>query len=437
MLLSHGLQNRPFDAVDFEARSAVAESGWPIDAATLAPYYERAQVACGLSLASYEAASWLAHEQTVGVPLDEGILETVVFRYAPAGHFSGLADHFRGLEQVEVLTGSSVVNLHQGPGDALESVQVRTLDGNSFSVRATTFVLAAGAIENARLMLASKDRDPRGVGNEHDLVGRYFMEHPQVTVGRWYAREDALEAMPFYDWHRREPDGETLRGHLRIDDDGLREHDLMNAVFELFPMRPTATSPGWRALNRFRRAIQHKNRVHGTVRSVAEMARHAPDLVANMRARRGGVPRNVVMVDAMAEQEPNPESRVQLGSRLDRLGMPRTRLDWRLTHRDFDSLRRSAAVLGADFERQGLGTFESLLDDRDDRIPVFGNWHHMGTTRMHDDPRSGVVDADCRVHGLSNLYVGGSSVFTTGGSSNPTLTLVALALRLADHLRPR
>jgi choline dehydrogenase-like flavoprotein len=97
-------------------------------------------------------------------------------------------------------------------------------------------------------------------------------------------------------------------------------------------------------------------------------------------------------------------------------------------------MRGAAEVLGETLEGLGLGRFESALEVADHRVPVFANWHQMGTTRMHADPREGVVDGDCRVHGVGNLYVGGSSVFTTGGCSNPTLTIVALAARLADAL---
>jgi choline dehydrogenase-like flavoprotein len=138
------------------------------------------------------------------------------------------------------------------------------------------------------------------------------------------------------------------------------------------------------------------------------------------------------------EQQPNRDSRVTLSDRRDALGLPMTRLDWRLTAADKASLRRNLRALGAEFAAAGIGRLHLTLPEGDAwPEELTGGNHHMGTTRMAADPRQGVVDADCRVHGIDNLYVAGSSVFPTCGAANPTLTIVALALRLADHLRER
>jgi choline dehydrogenase-like flavoprotein len=150
-------------------------------------------------------------------------------------------------------------------------------------------------------------------------------------------------------------------------------------------------------------------------------------------------PRRVTALRAVIEATPNRESRVQLGGRTDYFGMPRVEVDWRLNASDQRGLQRLLSVMREEFARKGLG--EIVLDPSIDgdgwHTSMTGGKHHMGTTRMHADPRRGVVDADCRVHGMANLYVAGSSVFPTGGFANPTLTIVALALRLADHLRTR
>jgi choline dehydrogenase-like flavoprotein len=139
------------------------------------------------------------------------------------------------------------------------------------------------------------------------------------------------------------------------------------------------------------------------------------------------------------EQAPNPDSRVTLSAEKDAMGMPRAKLDWRLTELDKRSMRTFYEILGQELGKSGMGRVQLrdwLLDD-DRNWPSFlsGGWHHMGTTRMHADPKQGVVDANCRVHGLANLYVSGAAVYATAGSANPTLTLVALSLRLSDHLR--
>jgi choline dehydrogenase-like flavoprotein len=127
-----------------------------------------------------------------------------------------------------------------------------------------------------------------------------------------------------------------------------------------------------------------------------------------------------------------------LGDQRDALGLRRIRLDWRLAEADRRSLIAHVRNLATEFGALGIGRMRVDIGDPESwPAVVSGGSHHMGTTRMHDDPRQGVVDRDCRVHGLANLYVAGGSVFPTGGAANPTLTIVALTLRLADHLKAR
>jgi GMC oxidoreductase len=153
------------------------------------------------------------------------------------------------------------------------------------------------------------------------------------------------------------------------------------------------------------------------------------------RVRRSDDAKGVLVLRAQAEQTPKPDSRVTLGTRRDAFGLPVARLDWRPAESDRASIRASQKVVDAALRAAGVGRVELMLGDERPPVLFEGDFHHLGTTRMHADPHRGVVDADCRVHGLRNLYIAGSSVFPTFGCSNPTLTVVALALRLADHLR--
>ena len=152
------------------------------------------------------------------------------------------------------------------------------------------------------------------------------------------------------------------------------------------------------------------------------------------RVLRSPVP-DAFRLDIMAEQMPNPESRVRLDARRDRLGMPATMLDWRLVDQDWQSIRRTVEILADCVRDAGVGEIVSIVGGGGTAAAVYGNWHHLGTTRMHVDPARGVVDENCRVHGVSNLYISGGSVLPTSGYANPTLTITALALRLADHLQ--
>jgi len=141
------------------------------------------------------------------------------------------------------------------------------------------------------------------------------------------------------------------------------------------------------------------------------------------------------------QRAPNPDSRVTLSTEKDALGVPRARLDWRVTPLDKHSMRTFYQLLGREMGRTNTGRVQMkdwlLSDDMSWPSFISGGWHHMGTLRMSTDPKEGVTDPDCRVHGISNLYIGGAAVYPTAGAVNPTLTLVALSLRLADHLKQR
>ena len=149
-----------------------------------------------------------------------------------------------------------------------------------------------------------------------------------------------------------------------------------------------------------------------------------------------GAPIQELQLNCSSEQQPNPQSRVQLGSVRDRLGMRELVVNWQVLEADRLNAAQTIRLLGTEVGRSGFGRLRSAFGQHDEWPEDFyGDGHHMGTTRMHADPMQGVVDANCRVHGMSNLYVAGSSVFPTGSANNPTLTIIALALRLADHLK--
>jgi choline dehydrogenase-like flavoprotein len=142
------------------------------------------------------------------------------------------------------------------------------------------------------------------------------------------------------------------------------------------------------------------------------------------------------------EQAPNPNSRITLDTEKDSLGMPKAMLHWELTALEKNSLRTINTIIGQEVGRVSMGrvkVYDYLQDETNESWPTFtgGGWHHMGTTRMSEDPKQGVVDSTCKVHGISNLYVAGSSSYVTAGAVNPTLTLIAMAIRLTDYLKQR
>jgi choline dehydrogenase-like flavoprotein len=330
-------------------------------------------------------------------------------------------------------------------GRRVERLELRTLpegtgEGRTAQVRARAVVLACGGIENARLLLASDDVRPAGVGNDRDMVGRCFMEHPEL----WKPAVGVLAGD--LQWALAFRSGETSPYnimHLRPSDAMQAREGILNTSLHVTTRLRSDPGAGYEALGRVR---------HGgwweRARALGSALIDPGDVLDGVYSRfadRQYVPRQVgpteVMIRVRSEQSPDPDSRVMLGAERDALGMRRVRLDWRMNALDKRTVRVALETFARELGRlrRGRLRIEEWVGADATSWPEALEWgyHHMGTTRMSADPREGVVDADCAVHGVAGLYVAGSSVFPTGGYVNPTLTIVALALRLADHLRAK
>lgn len=428
---------RPLEAIDFEERPWMARSGWPFGLDELQRWYEQAQRVCRLGPERWDWR-WWSEQEGLGPPLlDSGRVATNIVQIAFPAAFGRLyGDELDAAPNVEICTWANVVELLTGPGgDHVTEAAVATLDGNRLRAVAERFVLAVGGIENPRLLLASDGAHPAGLGNEHDLVGRYFNEHLQVAAGfaSIAGGADDLTLHRGITLPVGPDDGDVgIRAPLGLTAEAQRADEIMGVQFQ-----PILAAEG------------------------SEDAPHQPEGVAAgdvadlLAAQLDAAPGDIAHVQVLAEQEPNSESRVVLGPQTDPLGMRRVAVDWRHTELDRRSIVRGLEILAEELGQAGVGRLQALpggvrFTEResvgvldlyevdpalsDDRFPFGIAYHHMGTTRMHPDPAEGVVDADCRVHGVDNLYLAGSSVFPTGGSATPTYTLVALALRLADHL---
>jgi choline dehydrogenase-like flavoprotein len=310
-------------------------------------------------------------------------------------------------------------------------------------------VLAAGGIENPRLLLLSRSARPEGIGNRHDLVGRFFMDHHNVRSGFLVpASGRLLDAASLYDL--RLVRGTPVMAKLRIAERVARAERLLNAAVRLEPGRASNRIRAVGALRRARREGLTGGRqaaalardvvadaprlVLAGLRTLAPRSRRGLYGWSELRAKRWRF--DGFHVEIQVEHAPDPANRVLLGEDRDPLGLPRAAIRWRWSDVDLASLRRVQAILADECARAGIGRLELPPADAPPEVTAPGGiHHHMGTTRMHPDERQGVVDADCRVHGVPNLFVAGSSVFPTGGYANPTLTIVALAIRLADHLK--
>lgn len=453
---------RPLDPIDYRARSWVPHSGWPFDAAHLAPYCRRAEATCQLVSPDYDGGVWAARAG-YGPLAVSGAFVHEVFQFSPPTLFGETyREALARAPNVTVLLHANALRIDVDPeGGAATGVAVGVLRGGSLRVTARAFVLAAGGIENPRLLLASNAVRPAGLGNERDLVGRFFMEHPHVPTGAFLPSARGYDNR-FYE--KRTVGASTIKGVL-VPSPATAEREGILGIsvspeppgysvaehFNAWPRRLVL------ALTRMERLSQ-RTRVYAAIRR-AEQALHvmagrgprnafARHLQETLEAADGdGAPADGAPLAPGArfrlycrsEQAPNPDSRVTIGRERDALGVPRARLDWRLSALDLHTIRTTVTLLAAEVGAVGAGRVQLAEGWQDDAWAerIVGGPHHMGTTRMSNDPTRGVVDADSRVHSVANLYVAGSSVFPTSGYANPTLTLLALAIRLADHLRER
>lgn len=435
------------DDIDFEFRDWVPHSGWPFGKATLAAYYAEARRQLNLSDRALDARLW--REFGVEPPrFGEGVLSTVFWQFDDHWDRFGYAANRDLLDHpdVTVLLHASVTNIHLNEaGSAADSVELGSLNGCRGRIQAKAFVLAAGGLENPRLLLASRARQSNGVGNDHDVVGRYFMEHPHARGGRLHVRRlwDTLKTFRSTHWSA----GQRYAACLRPDDGVQRELRILNSSFT--PRVRPHPQAARDVMGRIYKSIKERAAPTRQARTLWQMTRSTNRFLKRasdplrpwLRVKRN---RQGIYLSVRAEQAPNPLSRVHLVEERDALGMPRIALDWRLSEIDKRTVGVLIAELDAQMRREDSGHVDpapwlSQADMAWEHDPLIslhaiGGYHHMGTTRMATDPRLGVVDADCRVHGVANLFIAGSSVFPTSGWANPTLTILALSLRLGDHL---
>jgi choline dehydrogenase-like flavoprotein len=443
-----GVRLMAMDEIDFEERDWVPNSGWPFRKAVLDPYYERAHLFCGIGPYDYTPEAWKGLLGSKAKPLfkSESQVETKVFQFAVKEllykkHKAAFSD----CQQAAVyLNATAMEVVANNAATAIDHIAARTPKGTPIRFQARWYVLAAGGLETARLMLASNGIEKCGIGNRHDNVGRYFMEHPHLWPG--YIIPNKSELLNQIDLYRvQNVAGTAIMGKLALTQQVQRREQLLNLVTSVHPGFRLLNTEGLRAIRSALRDIRNRkwggeiiNNVWSGFRDWQSILHHG------YRFSRAGIDgayrhrataENVLRFNVMAEQIPNPESRVRLIRERDFMGMNRIALDWRLTSQDIESIRKSLDLIGNQFVAAGLGRLGPQL--KDDSIPhtIHGGWHHMGTTRMDNNPRTGVVDADCRVHGYGNLFIAGASVFPTVGCANPVLTIVAMSLRLGDHLK--
>ena len=386
------------DPLDFERRDWIAHSGWPFDKPALQPYYDRACYRLGVPTFASRKRDLDARDAGVALNAERNFNTALRLFSGATGDAPGEGLHafkyaIADDPRIPVYLHATVVDIVlDAAHEHVAALRIARAGGDDIEVVGSTVVLAAGGLENARLLLASNAQAERGIGNAHDLVGRYFAGHSVLRQINGMDRPPATMAL----------DAATA-SRLAL----YRHKDPAH------PQAIFALSKG------------------------AQRREGLPGFAVTLEPHDDPAKPGATPVFFYAEQRPNADSRIVLGAERDALGCPRPHLDWRFLPADRDALRNAVALFARDVRKEGWGTLD--YDPGDVRLVEIMELarHHMGTTRMHEDPREGVVDADCRVHGIDNLYVAGASVFPTSGVANPTLTLLALAIRLADHLALR
>lgn len=437
------------EPIDFEKRNG-APSEWPIPYETMAAYYPRAAKILGLPpVPLFEETAYrnktTADEKAI---FASPLLRPAISLWAKKPKRFG--DDYRrkagSSSTAGLLLHANVTRIDlDRSGGEVASVTGKTLEGNEIRVRAKAFVIACGGLENPRLLLASRDVAGFGVGNAHDQVGRCFMDHPRTVLGTVRLREDnripLLRGVPIREGKvqfgvgfspeamRREG---TLNHYVTLE---ARYSEYVAATYQSFVQTMKVLLRRGYAGSRWKLGHSGLGDIPGMIYLLTpkELMPHFvyrwyTTLRRALNPQAGGNTRVLVF---FCEQPPDPESRVLLSRDRDRLGVNRIALQWKIGDDVRRSVIRLRRALGDHLRERGLGAVEEV----DEEIVFSDASHHMGTTRMSMDPKRGVVDADCRVHGVRNLYMAGGSVFPTSGHSSPTLSIVALALRLADKLQ--
>jgi len=421
---------RDLEREDFSPLRGMPLRGWPLDHSEVKPYVALAAENLGLPAEDSCTDGPKLLSGSTNLFSDACIL-------APQRHFArGWRASFSTDEHLSLILHATALKLQ--PNEArnkVVSVQVAGRGSRRFAVRARLFVIAGGGIENARLLLLSD-----GLGNQNDLVGRCFMEHPRATWGQLTLVGDHQNITPY------DPTsaglgtgsfgGEVARRYfgIAIRPEMRAQYGILGSRTWIRPSFGGTRNEGGEAL-RYLSFWVRRGRFHPTLfRQVQKMAERPIETsrAAFLRLQRRWAQQNNYCFETILEQDPQPSNRVTLGRSLDRFDLPRAHLEWKVGPLVQKTLRKVRELISHELAQLGL----DCKDTSPGEAPRFsGARHHMGTTRMSHDPKTGVVDADCRIHGTSNVFVAGSSVFPTGGNDMPTLTIIALSARLGAHLQ--
>jgi len=379
----------------------------------------------------YSLEYWQKQDPTlVKFPFDNELILNKMWQFSPPSRFlTNYRDIISESKNINLYTYANVMNITANEiSSKIEEVEIKSAVGKSHKVRANQFILACGAIQNARILLASNKQIAIGLGNGNDLVGRYFMEHFELKTSEvWFSKDYPMKLY-------KNILGETkARAELGLKESIQEKYEVLNGTVSFVPLSKAKL---WKPLIE----KQHNDPFYDYSNNSNSIGEKIKRKLSKLKDRNIKNIENAYSVFTRMEQEPKFFSRICLHDEKDSLGMPKAHLKWNLNTLEKKSLRTLNMIIArqmgiADIGRMKLAEFLVDEDDNTWSDSISFGRHHMGTTRMDDDPKKGVVDSNCKVHGISNLYIAGSSCFPTSGAANPTFTLVALSLRLSDHIK--
>ncbi len=415
----------PFLSTDFKKRDHIKYSGWPIRKEDLDPYKEETESILDLPR-KHKQKFYKGWTDVLEKP--DGYFEAIKFLYSvpPTNFKTKYESELKNRENIHCYVNANLTDMQLTDNlSNIQKIKIENYKKGVFEVKAKIFILATGGIENARLLLNFNKQTPNGIGNNNDLVGRFFSDHPHSHIGSIIMEDQAENAFSGSDI----PQNMLYASSILAPTEKLQNEEELNS-FELH-IRPKKDlfSP-------------MENKFKEKILSVIGLSEWSKNIVESIKG--GKLPYDgadgILMV--MQEQEPNPLSRVTLDTKSDNFGLKRTILNWQFVEKDALTCKKVSMIFAKRFAVSNLGRVKIddwllkknvKFSDPDGKWTV-GGWHLMGTTRMGTTPQDGVVDSNLKVFGINNLYVGGSSVFPTYGSANPTYTIVQMTLRLANYL---
>lgn len=416
-----GGQCQTLAKIDFKNRDWIPDSGWPFGKPELDVYYKEASSICELESCDFESSSLTKSEQKLLLPFDDNYIQTKIFRFSPPTRFGQIyRNKIKNSSNITTYLYANTLQIKVNEdANHVTQLQLGSLNGNLFRVISKIYILATGAIENARLLLLSNNIQKEGLGNCYGNVGRYFTEHTGWQGGILTPSNSQLDFSFYTSFYRKR----KTWGNLVVSEKSQYQEKLLNAGISIWPIEALK--------QKVAREIFIKHQWPNN------LGKHLINIFSDIEIEVGNLPSgrrksiHPYLIGCLQEQIPYRESRVKLCQQLDLLGQRKLQLDWHSHPMEKHAIQRTIEFIAKEFGASGFGRIQ--IDVLDSHPSI--SYHHIGTTRMHTDLKKGIVNENCQIHGISNLFIAGSSVFPTSGIANPTLTIVALAIRLAEHLK--